>query len=113
MQGFFSELEVFSKLADTAAEVRQIANTELGLRPDLGIQGRALVGRILTCWEAAQKRMSRRQVEEADQRAVDIPRRLPAHEHDDMLNAYEDAHEEEEDIDTPAKGLHRYHHRDD
>ena len=63
----FSELDVFSKLADSAAEVRVIASTELGLRDDLGIKGRALVGRILTCWEAAQKRMSRRQVEGADQ----------------------------------------------
>ena len=41
--------------------------------------------------------------EEADQRAIDSPRRLPAQEHDDMLNAYEDAHEEKEDIDTAAK----------
>ena len=99
----FTEMDVFSKLADSAAEVRVIAQTELGLRDDLGIRGRAIVGRILTCWEAAGKRLSRKHLEDADQRAVDLPRRLPAQEHDEMLNAFEDAHEEKEDADTPAK----------
>ena len=99
----FTEMAVFSKLADTAGEVRTIVQDELGLRNDLGVRGRALVGRILTCWEAAQKRLARKHTEEADQRAVDLPRRLPEQEHDEMLNAYEDAHEEKEDVDTPAK----------
>ena len=99
----FTEISVFSKLADTAGEVRTIVQEELGLRNDLGIRGRAIVGRILTCWEAAQKRLSRKHTEEADQRAIDLPRRLPEQEHDEMLNAYEEAHEAREDIDTPAK----------
>ena len=62
----FTEMAVFSKLADTAAEVRLIAQNELGLREDLGIKGRALVGRILTCWEAAQSRLTRKHNEEVD-----------------------------------------------
>ena len=85
-------MAVFSQLADTPGEVRLIAANELGLRDDLGIQGRALAGLILTCWEAAQSRLTRRHTEEADQRAVGLPRRLPAQEHAEMLNACEDAH---------------------
>ena len=49
----FGDAEVFSKIADTAADVREVVHEELGLRNDLGIAGRSITARVLAAWEAA------------------------------------------------------------
>ena len=73
----FDDANVFAMFGDTATEIREQVASQLGLKKDLGIKLRAIQARVLTAWEAANLRGTKRRAEEAEQRACDLPRTRP------------------------------------
>ena len=89
----FDDASIFGNIGDTKPEIRDCVAKDLGLRADLGILLRNIQGRIITAWEAANIRGTKRHHEEAEQRAADLPRAIPKNTDQEMVAAYEDAHE--------------------
>ena len=97
----YTDLGVSGHLDDNPAEVRNFAKNELGMDP-AAAEFRTTVARVVKAWEGAHTHGVKRQQDEAEQRSADLPRRLPAMDHQVMLLAYNEAHDELEDDSIPA-----------
>ena len=65
----FGELVVFSKLADSAPDVRKVIEAEFGLRASAGLAARAMTARLISAWESAHTRGVKRRADKAYLRA--------------------------------------------
>ena len=92
-----TEANVFSKLESGEPGVRDFIKEEVKLRPQDGT--RTNVGRLLSAWEAAHLRGTKRKQEEAEQRVHDL---LPKKSHLTMRQAFGKLHGEPEEKDIPA-----------
>ena len=61
------------------------------------------IAKLLDSWETAGIRGAKKKAEEAEQRIGDLPVRMTAPEHNELVRGYDDAHEEGlEERETPA-----------
>ena len=98
----YVDLQVFSKIEDTPGKVREVIKSDVGLDPTASPAHRALMARLVVAWETAAKRVEKRCIEEADQRAGDLPRSLPKGSHLDLTRAFTKVHGSITDKLTPA-----------
>ena len=98
----YSDMQVFAKIEDSAERVREVIRTDIGLLAATSPAHRAMTARVIAAWEAANKRTSRRQAEEAEQRVGDLPRTLPKAQHLELQRAFEKVHFELQERETPA-----------
>ena len=90
----YTEVGVFAKVEDTAAAFRKTIVDDVKLNPAAGPVHRATMARLVAAWEAAQKRVERRQKEEAEQRVGDLPRALPKSLHLDLTRSFTKIHKD-------------------
>ena len=98
----YTDSVVFAKLEDKAEDARKIFKADLDLDENRRGPFNAMVARLMSVWEAANKRGEKRRVEEAERKVGDLPRVLPKARHLELLRAYEAAHRELKDKDIPA-----------
>ena len=89
----FTETEVFAKMEENEAALRELLRTELKFKEGALLQKKAMVGRVVAAWESAQIRGTKRKAEEALQRATDAPRTLPRAQHLSIIRAFSRGHD--------------------
>ena len=88
----YTTREVFSKVEDSQAELRNFIKSDIGIDPKASPDHRNLVSKILVAWESASKRVDKLQTEEAEQRAADVPRTIPKQSHLFVKQNFEEMH---------------------
>ena len=99
----YSSVQVFSRVGDTAAEVRAFCTRDLGIQVDASSAHRVAHAKVVTAWHAAAQRVERRQAEEADRRVAELPRTLPKAQHLELERAFASTHRELPEREAPAK----------
>ena len=98
----YTDVETFSHMESDPKALRKVFKEDVGLDPAGGPQHRAMVARLLSCWETAGKRGVKRKEEEASQRVGDLLRPLPKVRHLELSRAYSLAHRDLTDKESPA-----------
>ena len=82
----FTSVDMFVNMEPTKEDLRQLLLTELRFKPDMRLQVKSIVAKILGAWDTAQKRGLKRKDREADEAANDLPLALPKNNHNLMCN---------------------------
>ena len=88
----FAELDTFANIESDKDKLRVFLEADLGLVLNPPPEGRSLVSRIISAWEAAAIRGRRRNHEEAEQRISGLPWTLPKSTHLELRRAYNRVH---------------------
>ena len=99
----FASVDIFVNMEPTKEELRELLLTELRFKPDLKLQTKSTIAKILGAWDTAQKRGLKRKDREADEAANDLPLALPKNTHNLMLRSYTERHGPLRDEKTPAR----------
>ena len=94
--------DIFSKMADTAVDLRTFLKDDFTLVAN-STKKKVLTARILNVWESATTRGQKRKAEEAEQRIGDMPRTIPRTTFLGLSQSAEDLYGEWEDENTPHK----------
>eukprot|EP00971_Amphidinium_carterae_P347301 6489233-Amphidinium_carterae.1 len=97
----YTEVDIFAKLEDSAAQVRAALGSDV-LDPAASPVNRAVTARILAAWEAAGVRVRKRLEADADRKVGDLPRVLPKSSVLELVRAFGTLHFELTDRETPA-----------
>ena len=101
----FTDVAVWSQFGDSPEQVRKAVEKDLKIDPSVSPLHRAMVARIVNCWQVAAARSEKRRAEDAEQGIGDRPRTLPKGKHLELMRAYTAAHGELRETDTPAASL--------
>ena len=82
--------------------MREFLTTEAGILRQGNPSFRSNIGLLLSSWETAQLRGTKRKAEEAEQLAGGLPPQLSQQEHLSMIKGYNKAHRELDDRRIPA-----------
>ena len=94
-----TDLDVFARIADSSAGMRQVFEDDVTLKPDC-TANRVLLGRLLAAWDAAVLRGTKRRTEEAEQHAGDMPRKVPNIVHNGLEKTFRTLHGKQEEEET-------------
>jgi hypothetical protein len=81
--------DMFANVADTSADMRAFIKDDLTIDPIAGPAQRRVTAALLSCWDAAKKRSSKRHEEEAVQRTSQLPRTISHNVHMELVKALE------------------------
>ena len=99
----FWDANVFANLEDSKPEVRKFFKEQVGIKQEGNEHYTSYIAKLLDSWETAVTRGTRKKAEEAEQRVGDLPVRMTAQEHNELIRGYDDAHEDElEEREIPA-----------
>ena len=101
------DMITFHKWDDSADKVRAAIIKDLKLDPDTSPKHRAMVARIVAAWEAAGKRITARDAEEAEQRTAGsmMPKTVSKSVYLEITRSFAKVHRELPDKEQPAKTL--------
>ena len=110
LQAKFAEMDitnmsVFAKIEPDEDALRQFLKTEVGILADFK-GAKTHIAKVLSAWETAKIRGTKRKQEEAEQRATDKRKRMTQSEHTQLLRAYNDVHDELRQKEAPSTSLH-------
>ena len=99
----FTSVGVFVNMEPTKDDLRALLLSELRWKPDMKLQTKSAIAKILGAWDTAQKRGLKRKDREADEAANDLPLALPKNTHNLMLRSFSERHGPLKDERTPAR----------
>ena len=73
----FTSVDVFVNMEPNKDEMRALLKEELKFKPDIKLQSKSAIAKILGAWDTAHKRGLKRKDKEADEAANDLPLSLP------------------------------------
>ena len=100
----FTELEVWAMATETKAGMREIIKKGIGLKDDAPLR-LSIEAKLISSWQTAEIRGAKKKENEADQRVNELPRRLTANQHLELIRAFNKLHKELTEKKVPAHRL--------
>ena len=97
-----TDMDVFAKIADDVAGFRAFVADDLHVAPN-ETKKKVLIARLVSSWEAACVRGTKRKADDADRRVGDLPRRFGKSAHLTLQRAFADTHNEDNEDLLPGK----------
>ena len=98
----YTDVQTFAHLEEEATPFKEALKTDLTLHASDGPQHRALTAKIVATWTSARHHSDREQKEQAEQRAIDMPKHLPKGKHLAMQKIYTSVHKKLPASELPA-----------
>ena len=86
---------MWTNLEDSESEVRKFLQNEVGIKQEGNEHFTSHIAKLLDSWGTAGIRGAKKKAEGAEQGIGDLPVRMTAQEHNELVRGYDDAHENE------------------